>query len=89
MTIMINKLPKALELREALSDIFSLDLQIVSRLISMWPEASELDALEAEERTNPGEEWDKPEAYMLQILDIKNLKPKLEVAKFIKEFQLE
>lgn len=72
-----------------LKDIFSIDLTTIVRLISMWPEPTEAEALEQEERTNPGEEWDIPEEYMLQILDIKNLKPKLEVVKFIKEFEQE
>ena len=58
------------------------------KLLNAFPLQSDFDSLIQSQANNPVDitEWDIPEAYFLQLSDMKDLKPKLDVVKFINEY---
>jgi hypothetical protein len=91
MTIMLKRMPPPEEMIVALQDMTTMDLTLISRLISAWPEVEDIGALIEDHQNNPEEEFDLPETYFLNVLSIgiDDIKPKLDVMKFINEYKQE
>ena len=63
-----------------------MDNDLIVKLINAFPSDGDYEALINSKGDEPVEDWDIPEQYFLQLADIKDLKPKLDVVKFINEY---
>lgn len=83
-SITFKRMPNAKTLREA---FFKMDETIISTEITAswakaWPDSETLAQLREEAQAEPNAQWDFAEGYILELVDLKQVVPKLNQWKF-------
>lgn len=91
MCIVMKRLPKPhvmVEMLTKLDENFATKLQAgpIGGLERSWPEDSEVHSLLEEYAAHPNETWDFAEDYVINLRDIKKIKPKCQVLLFCIEY---
>jgi hypothetical protein len=81
MCIVLKRLPKphvTIEILSKLDERFIETIQpsVVNGILRSWPDDSEVQTLLEEDASNPDEQWDFAEDYVINLKSIKNIKQK-------------
>jgi hypothetical protein len=84
----LPKPPVMVEMLTKLDERFTekIQLSVISGILRSWPDESECQTLVEEYLSNPEEQWDFAEEYIINLRDISQIKLKCDVIKFCLEY---